>query len=78
MTKKTVISASLPTPEWSKWMFRIVYLLTKVLIGYIAATNLFTPSQKYEVTIFLTLVIDPFFFGLSKMFGVKIEDNDVS
>lgn len=57
------------TPEWAKWMFRIVFLMTKILTGYIAATNWLTPTQKYEVTLLLTLVIDPFFFGLSKMFG---------
>lgn len=70
-SKKAIVSE---TPQWAKWMFRTVYLATKVSIGYIAATNIFTPDQKYEITIFLTLVIDPFFFGLSKMFGVEVKD----
>lgn len=58
------------TPTWALWMFRITFLLTKIVVGYIAATNLLLPDAKYEVTLFLTLVVDPLAFGLSKMFGV--------
>jgi hypothetical protein len=62
------------TPLWALWMFRITFLLTKIVVGYIAATNLLSPDAKYEVTLFLTLLVDPLAFGLSKMFGVTIED----
>lgn len=62
------------TPTWAIWMFRITFLLTKIIVGYIAATNLLSPESKYEVTLFLTLLIDPLAFGLSKMFGVPIEE----
>ncbi|MBW4362609.1 hypothetical protein [Flavobacterium taihuense] len=58
------------TPLWALWMFRITFLVTKIVVGYIAATNLLSPHAKYEVTLFLTLVVDPFAFGLSKMFGI--------
>lgn len=63
------------TPVWALWMFRIIFLLTKIVAGYIAATNLLSPEAKYEVTLFLTLVIDPLAFGFSKMFGIPVEKN---
>ena len=62
------------TPAWALWMFRIVFLVTKIVVGYIAATNLLSPDSKYEVTLFLTLLVDPLAFGLSKMFGVTVEE----
>lgn len=62
------------TPVWALWLFRVVFLLTKIIVGYIAATNLLSPDAKYEITLFLTLVIDPLAFGFSKMFGIEIED----
>lgn len=63
------------TPMWALWMFRITFLVTKIVVGYIAATNLLSPESKYEVTLFLTLLIDPLAFGLSKMFGVSIGED---
>ena len=62
------------TPSWAKWLFRIVFFLNKIVAGYIAATNLISPEAKYEVTLFLVLIIDPLAFGFSKMFGIAIED----
>lgn len=59
------------TPSWAKWFFRIIFLLTKIIVGYIAATNLISPAMKYEITLFLTLLIDPLAFGFSKLFGIK-------
>lgn len=58
------------TPVWALWVFRVVFLLTKIIAGYIAATNLLNPDTKYEITLFLTLVVDPMAFGFSKMFGI--------
>lgn len=62
------------TPLWAKWFFRIVFLFTKIIVGYIAATNLINSEAKYEITLFLTLVVDPVAFFFSKMFGIKPED----
>lgn len=59
------------TPDWAKWMFRIVFGLTTGATAYIASTNLLTTEAKYEITLLLKLVIDPAVFTLSKMFGVK-------
>ena len=63
------------TPSWAKWFFRIVFLFTKIVVGYIAATNLISPEAKYEITLFLTLVIDPLAFAFSKMFGVNSKED---
>lgn len=64
------------TPTWAKNMFRITFLITKIVVGYIAATNLLSPDTKYEVTLVLTLVVDPLAWGLSKMFGVEADIDD--
>lgn len=64
------------TPSWAKWFFRIVFFLNKILSAYIAATNLIEPAAKYEITLFLTLVIDPLAFGFSKMFGITVEEKE--
>ena len=61
------------TPNWAKWFFRIVFLFNKIIVAYIAATNLISPEAKYEITLFLTLIIDPLAFGFSKMFGIEPE-----
>lgn len=62
------------TPTWAKWIFRIVFLLTKIIVGYVAATNMIAPEAKYEITLFLTLIVDPLAYGFSKMFGIPIEE----
>lgn len=63
------------TPKWAKWVFRAVFLLTKIIAGYVAATTLIPESAKYEITLFLTLIVDPLAFGFSKLFGVRIEED---
>lgn len=74
MEKFGLNQVSSTTPLWAKWMFRIVFLFTKIVVGYIAATDLISPEAKYEITLFLTLIIDPGIFGLSKMFGIEVEE----
>jgi hypothetical protein len=37
--------------------FRIVFLLTKIIVAYVAATNIISPESRYEITLFLTLVV---------------------
>ncbi len=64
------------TPQWATWMFRITFLLTTVITGWIAATNLFPQATKYEITIFLKVVVDPLIWGLSKMFGVQVKTDE--
>jgi hypothetical protein len=64
------------TPAWAKWMFRITFIVTTALIGWIAATNLFPQNTKYEITLLLKLLIDPIVYGISKMFGVDPKQED--
>lgn len=63
---------SSPTPPWSKWMFRITFLLTSVITIWLAGTQLIPDNIKLEVSLILKAV-DALVFGFSKMFGVKLE-----
>lgn len=74
-TKSTFGAFSAPNPMWATNMFRIAFLLTTVATGYLAATNLLTPESKYEVTLILKLVIDPLMFGISKLWGIVVDDS---
>lgn len=58
------------SPKWAKWMFRVTFIVTTAITGYVAATNHFTDPVKYEITLVLKLLVDPIVFGISKMFGV--------
>ena len=64
------------TPLWAKWMFRITFGLTTAVVAWVAATKLFPLETKYEITIFLKLLVDPLIFMLSKMFGVSLKDEE--
>lgn len=70
-SKKALVS---DTPVWAKWMFRITFMITTCLVGWLAATKMFDPHTSYEITLFLKLVVDPIIYGLSKMFGVEVKD----
>ena len=59
------------TPLWAKWIFRVVFLITTVTISWLAATDIIPEAQKYEITLFLKVVLDPLAYGLSKMFGIE-------
>lgn len=62
------------TPEQAKWIFRLIFALTTALIAWLGATHLFNPEVKYEIMIFLKLIIDPIAYTVSKMFGVVPKD----
>lgn len=68
---KTVISFTKKTPEWAKWMFRIVFALTTGIGAYMASSNLFTQEVKYETILVLKVLVDPLVYAISKMFGVS-------
>lgn len=61
------------TPLWAKWIFRGYFVFSKALIGWLAATQLFPKETLIEVVYFITLLLDPIFFGLSKLFGVQVD-----
>jgi hypothetical protein len=61
------------TPAWAKNMFRITFILTSAIAIFLAGTNLFSESIKYEAMLALK-TLDAIIFGFSKMFGVEIKD----
>ena len=63
------------TPQWAKNIFRIYFFVSKALIGWAAATSLFSKETLGEILLFITLFLDPVVFGFSKMFGVNVEEN---
>lgn len=62
------------TPKWARWTFGISFIATTAFSAWVAATNIFDPNTKYEITIFLKLVVDPIVYGVSHMFGIDPED----
>lgn len=74
MTSFGIDQLSNETPKWAKWMFGITFLVTTSLATWIAATNIFPQTTKYELTIFLKVLIDPIIYGISHMFGIEKED----
>jgi hypothetical protein len=74
-TKFGLNQVNTETPMWAKWMFRITFIITTALTAWIAATNLFPQDTKYEITLFLKLMIDPVIFGVSKLFGINLKED---
>lgn len=70
-TKKALNSR---TPLWAKNMFRITFIITSAIMIFIAGTQLFEESLKFELVLGLKS-IDALVLGLSKMFGVTEEEN---
>lgn len=64
------------TPLWAKWLFRVTFIVTTVGAFWIAGTGLLEQSSKVEAMLLLK-VIDGFIFGLSKLFGVKITNDEI-
>jgi hypothetical protein len=70
-----------PTPEWANWIFRGYFIISKAVVGYLAA--LATIQQLHisvqllmVVTLTITLLFDPIMYGFSKMFGIVPTAND--
>jgi hypothetical protein len=62
------------TPEMANWIFRGYFILSKAVIGYMAALKYLTPVEIYNVTITITLLADPIMLGFSKLFGIDTSD----
>lgn len=63
-------------PEWAPWIFRSWFIISKAFLGWLAATHLVSQNFLYETTIAITLLIDPIIYGISKMFGIQVEEAD--
>lgn len=62
------------TPLWAKNMFRITFIVTSAIMIFIAGTQLFDESLKFELVLGLKS-IDALALGFSKLFGVTEEEN---
>lgn len=61
------------TPNSLIWIFRIEFILNKVLLYVLGATTLLTPEQIKESLVWIAAV-DLAVWGLGKFVGVKKED----
>lgn len=61
-------------PEWATWIFRGYFILSKAVLGWLAATHLIPQAALYEVITLITFLLDPLFYGVSKLFGIQPED----
>lgn len=64
-----------PTPEWAKWIFRIVAIITTVLAFWVAGTTLIAEAYKVEVMLGLK-AIDMLVLLFSKAFGIVIPKDE--
>lgn len=67
-------SFTLPTPRWANSAFDIYLIITTSFLGWIAADAVFAPDVTKHIFYFLTLFLTPIIKGISKMFGVKVDD----
>lgn len=61
------------TPQFAKWIFRGTLLVTSVLTIWVASTALISEPNKLEI-ILVFKALDALAFGLSKMFGITLDD----
>lgn len=70
---KTVISLNQPTPAWVTWIFRVEFVLNKVILFVLGSSALFTPEQVKESIIWIGAV-DLAVWGLGRFVGLKKQD----
>lgn len=70
MAEKTVISASLPTPSWAKWVFRVFAILTTAATFIVASDPALKPETVVRIIVYLKGA-DMVILGLANMFGLK-------
>lgn len=73
-TKVTFGAVNAVTPDWAKWIFRSVLILTSVISFWIASTSLVTEANKLEIVLALK-ALDLLAFGFSKLFGVTLDES---
>jgi len=75
MQTKTVISITKKSPEWTRWLFRIVFFVTTGICFWIAGTGLITANNKVEIMLVLK-ALDLVIWGIGKGLGVSKEEYD--
>lgn len=76
-TKSTFGFASFnkATPESARNFFDMYFIVSKALIGWLAAVHILTTEHQAFITLTITLLLDVIVKGLTKMFGVTIDDD---
>jgi len=64
------------TPEFARNIFDMYFIISKAVVGWLAAIQILTTRHEFVVTMTITLLLDVIVKGLTKMFGVTIEDSD--
>jgi hypothetical protein len=66
-------SVSLPTPKWANAAFDVYLIITTSFLAWIVADNVFSKEWTQHIFYFLTLFTTPIVKGISKMFGVAVD-----
>lgn len=69
----TVEAIASPTPKWATTIFRVEFVLNKVVLGILSASSLFTPEQVKESLVWIA-AIDTAVWLFGRFIGVKKED----
>lgn len=72
-TKVTFGAISSTTPQWAKWVFRSVFILTSVATFIIAGDAQIKPDLAVRIGVYLK-GLDLLAFGFSKLFGVTLDE----
>lgn len=59
------------TPNMANWIFRGYFIISKAIIGWLAVVKWLTPNEIYNVSMTVTLLVDPIILGFSKLFGIE-------
>lgn len=71
------------TPEWANWIFRGWFIISKAVVGYIAALAALKElnisiTTLMVITLTINLLLDPIMYGFSKLFGIVPDQADSS
>jgi hypothetical protein len=73
--KKTVISASLPTPQWAKWVFRVFITITTAACFIVVSDPAIAPETANRISLYLKTA-DMVVLGLANMLGIKTDEKN--
>lgn len=65
-----------PTPSSAKWIFGGYYMLSNAVLAWLGAMSAnhllsITPAILLIITLTINLLLNPIFYGVSKMFGIQ-------
>lgn len=58
------------TPRWAKNLFLIYFISSKPFIAWIATAAIFSAPVERQITLLITLLLDPILYAISKMVGI--------